>query len=346
MPELINCPKCERKLSVGDELYGQAVKCPACGLLFTAPDPTRSTAVTTEPPSVPIVEPLLMHGIGLGVERPADPVEREGWQRVRTGLNLILASIFTAMGISLLAGCGGAFAAGNARAAAARQGEKDQAFKEAMESIKPILFLAAVGGLVSQALLLGGYWSCRIAPAPSEASGVATAAFILALGGLFLNGPRTIDTLTGRVPIPANPFQFDKDALNVFTILGSVAGMAAVVCFLFFLKKVALAIGNPGLARSVGLLIGLGVVVVLVAVCMFGVLATAGEQLADVQAGRRGAGFGSTLALGLGLGCLYGVLFLVGLVWYLVVLFQARNSIARFVDGRTWPAAFSGRFSR
>jgi hypothetical protein len=346
MPDLIRCPQCERKLSVGDELYGQAVKCPACGLLVTAPDPTRSTAVTSEPPSVPLVEPLLTYGSGFQVERPTDPVEREGWQRVRTGLNLILASTFTAMGLGLLTGCGAAFAAGIARVPDARRGDREQALKEALENIRPVLIFAAVGGLVSQALLLGGYWSCRKAPAPGEASSVATAAFILALGGLFLNGPRIIDTLTGRAPIPANPFQIDKDALNVFTILGSVAGMAALVCFLFFLKKIALAVANPGLARSVGLLIGLVVVAVLVTVCTLVVFATAAEQMADFQAGRRGAGVGSTPLLGLGLGCLDGILLLSWLVWHLVVLFMARSSIARFLYGRTWPVAFSGRFSR
>src|SRR5438105_13643672 len=37
MPEIINCPQCECKLRVPDELLGRGVKCPTCGVTFTAP---------------------------------------------------------------------------------------------------------------------------------------------------------------------------------------------------------------------------------------------------------------------------------------------------------------------
>src|SRR5437660_9135178 len=37
MPEIIDCPQCERKLRVPDDLLGRAVKCPTCGVTFTAP---------------------------------------------------------------------------------------------------------------------------------------------------------------------------------------------------------------------------------------------------------------------------------------------------------------------
>jgi hypothetical protein len=35
MPTVINCPSCERKLKVPEELLGKKVKCPTCGTLFT-----------------------------------------------------------------------------------------------------------------------------------------------------------------------------------------------------------------------------------------------------------------------------------------------------------------------
>jgi predicted Zn finger-like uncharacterized protein len=36
MPELTQCPQCQRKLNVQEEQLGQAVQCPACGATFTA----------------------------------------------------------------------------------------------------------------------------------------------------------------------------------------------------------------------------------------------------------------------------------------------------------------------
>src|SRR5262245_41781377 len=41
MPLLLDCPSCQRKLRVPDNLFGQTVKCPTCGETFTA---TGSTA--------------------------------------------------------------------------------------------------------------------------------------------------------------------------------------------------------------------------------------------------------------------------------------------------------------
>ena len=37
MPDLMNCPQCERRVRVPDELRGRSVKCPTCGTIFTAP---------------------------------------------------------------------------------------------------------------------------------------------------------------------------------------------------------------------------------------------------------------------------------------------------------------------
>jgi hypothetical protein len=36
MPEIINCPSCQRKLQVPEELIGQGVQCPTCSTAFTA----------------------------------------------------------------------------------------------------------------------------------------------------------------------------------------------------------------------------------------------------------------------------------------------------------------------
>src|ERR1700674_5512656 len=36
MPEIIQCPQCDRKLKVPEDLLGKNVKCPTCGATFTA----------------------------------------------------------------------------------------------------------------------------------------------------------------------------------------------------------------------------------------------------------------------------------------------------------------------
>src|SRR5262249_59131010 len=50
MPEIISCPKCDRKLRVPDDLLGQAVKCPTCGATFTAAGAAPEPAAPAAPP--------------------------------------------------------------------------------------------------------------------------------------------------------------------------------------------------------------------------------------------------------------------------------------------------------
>lgn len=61
MPEIINCPQCERKLRVPDNLLGQAVKCPTCGTTFTAAgaaaEPAPSFPSAAPPPPPPAAPP-------------------------------------------------------------------------------------------------------------------------------------------------------------------------------------------------------------------------------------------------------------------------------------------------
>src|SRR5437667_10109585 len=51
MPETTNCPKCERRLRVPEDLIGQQVKCPSCENVFTATAGGEAT-----PPPLPAVE--------------------------------------------------------------------------------------------------------------------------------------------------------------------------------------------------------------------------------------------------------------------------------------------------
>lgn len=57
MPEIISCPDCDRKLRVPEDLLGKKVKCPGCGITFTAtagggkaaPSPAKSSPKPSRP---------------------------------------------------------------------------------------------------------------------------------------------------------------------------------------------------------------------------------------------------------------------------------------------------------
>lgn len=52
MPEIIECPQCQRKLRMEESVLGQTVQCPSCQHAFTAELPNRSA-----PPPRPLREP-------------------------------------------------------------------------------------------------------------------------------------------------------------------------------------------------------------------------------------------------------------------------------------------------
>jgi len=58
MPEIINCPKCERKLRVPDNLLGQPVKCPSCGITFTGGPADEAPPEAAPRPMTPPAMPL------------------------------------------------------------------------------------------------------------------------------------------------------------------------------------------------------------------------------------------------------------------------------------------------
>jgi predicted Zn finger-like uncharacterized protein len=54
MPEIVQCPECQRKLKVPENLLGKKVKCPTCGATFTAageaaPEPAPAPAPARRP---------------------------------------------------------------------------------------------------------------------------------------------------------------------------------------------------------------------------------------------------------------------------------------------------------
>jgi hypothetical protein len=56
MPEVIACPKCDRKLRVPEENFGKMAQCPACQFTFVAQPPSNEPLPPPLPPAVIPVE--------------------------------------------------------------------------------------------------------------------------------------------------------------------------------------------------------------------------------------------------------------------------------------------------
>jgi hypothetical protein len=66
MPEIIHCPRCQRRLQVPEELLGQEVQCPTCEAIFEA----SQVAGTPRPREEPATQPRPERGDDEPRERP------------------------------------------------------------------------------------------------------------------------------------------------------------------------------------------------------------------------------------------------------------------------------------
>jgi hypothetical protein len=57
----LQCPGCQRRLTIGDQFAGQMIKCPVCGGMFLAPAlPAKPVvpAPLATPPALPVAPPV------------------------------------------------------------------------------------------------------------------------------------------------------------------------------------------------------------------------------------------------------------------------------------------------
>ena len=251
MPEIINCPQCERKLRVPEELLGQSVKCPTCGTTFTA------SAASAAPPPMPEVTPALGDVPGqesfpsgqmtpfrtdsygedeYNDERhPNSSAEARGWEKVRTGVGLVLAAVFVLIGVGLFGGCLGGMAA----VEQARRGVGRQPGVMPNE-ISAILIVSMLGGLVFMGLNVTGNWFCLGVPPHENVRTFALVSLVLLLGYVALSITwDAMSLLGGRLNVNAIAMMPVTSLGRIIGFLGASMGFAHVIVFLFFLRAVA-----------------------------------------------------------------------------------------------------------
>src|SRR5689334_10112886 len=110
MPEIVNCPTCERQLRVPDDLIGKSVQCPECNGSFIAAAPSAAGArgggrIVSRRGGEAAPRPRQAPRGDDDEDHPSRPVDnfddrssrsrvRAGWRSVRQGLHLFIIGIY------------------------------------------------------------------------------------------------------------------------------------------------------------------------------------------------------------------------------------------------------------
>jgi hypothetical protein len=299
MPEITSCPQCQRKLRVPDDLIGRAVKCPGCGLQFTAAiDPPAAPrfpygAVEEEPaagrrspPPLPPPRPVRDDDYDRGQGREDDydrPRRRPGlavrqeWISVRVGLTLLIVSLIIGVVSAIIFGVGVVIsisaqtmpppAMGN-RGFPSRGGDTE--VFAGLTILCSLVFL-----LAWRIVSIVGYCFFLSAPARTESSGLAGGALglgiawpILLLLGVLLAAAVARSAATSVMLDPGGAGFFSRvDAAGILLIATmAITGLLFVselACTLLFYRNVCRTLRSDGLARGATVQLILGGVLVL-----------------------------------------------------------------------------------
>src|SRR5262249_49443824 len=104
MPEIVACPDCSRKLRVPDNLLGRKVKCPGCGVNFTASVAGPASEAVSSAPQPRRRDDYEAPSRQDNYEPDVSSKRsvKDGWKRVRSGLNFVLTSIWVSIGVLVL----------------------------------------------------------------------------------------------------------------------------------------------------------------------------------------------------------------------------------------------------
>jgi predicted Zn finger-like uncharacterized protein len=352
MPEIISCPECGRKLRVKEDLFGRKVKCPDCGVTFTAggdpedsPAPKGIRKPAARPPEERIEEKPRRRPAPVAADEEEDepprdrryeeddegPLReprgnRDAWARVRSGVTLVLVAIFTAI-LSIAVFIAGVLlifrtAIGNAAQAQTREGA-EAATEKGLTGLKMFLGFFVLGVLGSLVMQMIGYFFCMAVPPKKGAKGLAIATFCLATGSLALSVLG--DAILFLSENGLEGLLFGGGIGRRLQPVANLMSLAGFIIFLLFLRNVALALKSHGLASSIATLMVTGAIffVGIVSFAVMTLLASGSSSSAAVES--------TGLLAGL---CACGniLLGLVWFVWYIVTLFQVRGVIDSYVS--------------
>jgi hypothetical protein len=387
MPEIVTCPDCGRKLRVPDDLLGKRVRCPGCNQKFLAEtaeesldeagDEDRSSSYASSRGSPrrddDYEAPKSRRRADeededdeyrgrrrdYGSPEPSKADKRQGWERVRFGVNLVIISCWVLVGMTVVAITGwlllilfGALSFASMAGSfspttpPSQQQAEDVAGQAAGTGCAILVGVIVVWGLIAlfalawEAARITGYGFCMgVAPAKKTKliKGLAIATFCIALANIFLPtascGGTYLMARTGAI---------------LYVGSGGVIGLlylAEFICFLLVLRGVAAVMKKEGLAQNLVIytiavpvyffiIMGLLCLLPFIGVAaLLGVAASSSGASSASGAAGNFAGAGAALAIG-GITCT-GLMVLIGIalfIWFMVMLFQVRGAIDGWLD--------------
>jgi hypothetical protein len=359
MLEITTCPDCDKKLRLPDRYVGKKCRCPGCRVTFVAqPDAVEDEAPARAGRSNGFSErrsaPERRHD---DLDRPRrrdddydDDYDRgsrgsaaaKGWRGARMGLLLVIIANWTTLatiGIAIIGGgillLTGASLLGSVASSGPRMSDA-QAQRAAAGAVGMgvgvIIFFILLGlfWFAAAILQLVGQGICMMVPnrRGNALRGLAIAAFGCACGAILM-------TILGGVLVQARVGRASQG-----TQLGANAlTLASFICWILFLRLVALECRVPDLAgRLVVYLISnfvggfLAVILVIIAACAGGAMLASQVSSSNPSAsntlGALGA-FGIIMAIVVGL---IGLAWLGLFIWYTLLLQQVRGAITRHLD--------------
>jgi hypothetical protein len=196
-----------------------------------------------------------------------------------------------------------------------------------------LLIFLMIGMLVCIALTVLGNVFCMSAPEAAGARILAIVSLSLLIAYLVLQiGSVLIRVFSlGFALAMSDPgVLFAQHGLaGIVGLIGTVAGFAHIIVFQLLLRALAQTLRRDGLAGAILAMMIVGAVAVVVQVAMAVIaLTTVGTSIAmgpsRASFNNMSAGFGMTAALG----CLFLVLMLTWIIWYIISLFMVRAAIS------------------
>jgi hypothetical protein len=286
-------------------------------------------------------------------DTPRPRSKREGWRKVRLGINLIIISIWVILGLVVVSMCGGVLigvtgAASMSSARTSGQAVGDPSAAATGFGVIALMALVFVIGLASNVLRLAGHGFCMAVPPKrgSAIKGLAVATFALAVGQIVCSYLGNVVSWvsgagfagTGIRVNPALGLGGSGAAIGL-ALLGMAAGIASYIVFLFFLRSVAFAVRQPDLARTIrtfliavasalgATIVAYGLMIALVGAAVVSSFGGGGRAPNQAAAGA----LGGVMILFMVFGCVFVVAGLGLFVWYIVILHQVRGAIDRYL---------------